>query len=347
MIVDRYILRQVLPPLGIALVILSVLFAVFTLARFLTDASTGMLLLEEVFLITGLRWLIAQDVLIPISLYLSLVFVWGRLYQDLEMDAFAAGGVGSARLMFPMVGLALALALVVAAVSLWGRPWAWGQIYGIRANAEASAEIDRIRSSQFNRYPGGYTVFIEGIQGNGALEGVFIRQREGGDLEMLSAPRGHFDPHVPDGGHLLTLFDALAFRTLGDGRRIHGRFEKLTLHLAAATPETLAGRTKIMHSAALWRSDRPADRAELQWRLSAPVSTLLLLFAGAPLARTGPRQGRWGRLVIALVVYAVYFNLVGVARTWVEQEQLDSIVWVHVLLALFAAFGWWRGGITR
>ncbi len=48
-----------------------------------------------------------------------------------------------------------------------------------------------------------------------------------------------------------------------------------------------------------------------------------------------------------MAVYAVYFNLVGVARTWVEQDKAESVAWVHGLLVLFVALAWWRGPFRR
>ena len=95
MIIDRYLLQQLLPVfLGVSLV-LSVLFTTFTLARFLPDANAGLLQLPEVFRMTLLRGLIAQEVLLPVALYLSVILVWGRLYQDREIDALMAGGLSN------------------------------------------------------------------------------------------------------------------------------------------------------------------------------------------------------------------------------------------------------------
>ena len=83
----------------------------------------------------------------------------------------------------------------------------------------------------------------------------------------------------------------------------------------------------------LFGSPDPNERAELQWRLSTPVSTLLLALLAIPLSRSKPRAGRYGKLLLALGLYVLYFNLLGMARTWVEQQTLASIWWVPGLLA--------------
>jgi hypothetical protein len=39
-------------------------------------------------------------------------------------------------------------------------------------------------------------------------------------------------------------------------------------------------------------------------------------------------------MLVALIIYAVYFNLVDVARTWVELEKAWGIWWAPGVLAL-------------
>ena len=66
----------------------------------------------------------------------------------------------------------------------------------------------------------------------------------------------------------------------------------------------------------------------------ALISTLLLTLAAIPLSRSRPRQGRYAKMLFALGIYAVYFNLLDVARSWVEQGSSRSIWWVPALLAV-------------
>lgn len=347
MIVDRYLLRQTMPSLLAVILTLSFLFITFTLARLLTDAGAGLLQLSEVLRVTWLRWLIAQDVLVPISLYVSVILVWGRLYQEQEMGAMIAGGMSPVRLMRPLAGLAVLLALMVAIFSLEIRPWAWREIYEIKAAAQASAEIERIRSDRFNRYGEDHTVFIDRIYPDGSIEGVFVRKRKAADFELLSAPKGLFTPYAGKDFHKLTLFDAMSFQQFDHGADRFGHFDTMTLNLDAGIPAAVSDRAKVKPSIQLLSSEDAYDYAELQWRVSTPVITLLLLLTAIPLSRTGPRQSRYARLILALAIYAVYFNLLGVARTWVEQDKLPTIGWVHGLLILFIATIWWREILSR
>jgi len=108
----------------------------------------------------------------------------------------------------------------------------------------------------------------------------------------------------------------------------------LSLWIPAGEAGDVAYRSKSTSSFELIGSVSNKDRAELQWRLMTPFSTLLLALLAIPLSRSRPRQGRYARMLLALVIYAVYFNLLDVGRTWVEQGSSVGIWWVPGLLAV-------------
>jgi lipopolysaccharide export system permease protein len=53
-----------------------------------------------------------------------------------------------------------------------------------------------------------------------------------------------------------------------------------------------------------------------------------------PLSHTTPRSGRYSKLAVALIIYLVYSNLLGVGKTWIVQEKVPVWVgtwWVHII----------------
>ncbi len=86
----------------------------------------------------------------------------------------------------------------------------------------------------------------------------------------------------------------------------------------------------------LARSEAPADIAELQWRFSAPLSTILLALLGVPLSRTKPREGKHAKVATALLIYALYYSIGTMAKLGVEQSLIPPLLgiwWVQGLLA--------------
>ena len=80
----------------------------------------------------------------------------------------------------------------------------------------------------------------------------------------------------------------------------------------------------------LWSSSNIKDRAELQWRFTLPLATIIVAVMALPLSRTNPRSGRYAKLAIALLIYLVYSNLLGVGKTWIAQEKNPSMDWYLV-----------------
>ena len=55
------------------------------------------------------------------------------------------------------------------------------------------------------------------------------------------------------------------------------------------------------------------------------------------LSRSRPREGRYGRVGVGLMVYITYANMLAIARVWMEREQVPAwlgVWWVHGVLAL-------------
>jgi len=339
MIIDRYLIREVVQPLLAICAVLIAIFITYSLSRFLVDADAGLLQPGEVAQLTFLKSLISIDVLLPLSLYLAVMTGLGRLYTDSEIYAMRTGGISEACLLRPLMRLTFIVAIVVAVFSTWVRPWAYTWSYTIKAEAEASAETSRIRAARFYTFgESNRTVFIDQIAENGTdLKGVFIRTRKGDDLQVITASKGVFNYLAKPKFHRLQLDDAQVFRKVREGTDFSAQFSSFTLWLPTQTPQAPGFKVKSTPTSVLSLSSAAEDRAEFQWRMSTPISALLLALAAIPLSRSRPRQGRYAKMLLALGIYAVYFNLLDVSRSWVEQGVLGFIWWVPGALGLLVA----------
>ena len=348
MIVDRYITRQIAAPMLLIIGLLVALFVTYSLTRFLTDAATGLLNMAEVSRVTGLRGAIALEVLIPISLYIAIVTGLGRLYSDYEMDALRSAGFSRARLLRPILLLAVAVAGFVWVSSLLVRPWAYASIYNLEAQAEASDELERIKPGQFYHYDDqDRTVFVrEAGSASGDLRGVFVRTRDGDGVEVIASSNGRVKEFATATEHELQLLDARIFRAERGEFNVLGEFAEFRLSLPAAVVTPPPYKSKSAPSRVLAASADPDDRAEYQWRLSTGLSALLLALLAVPLSHSLPRQGRYAKVMIAVGIYAAYYILMGVARTWVEQGSQATLMWVPALLFVVVVISYapWRRG---
>ena len=360
-------------PCFLVAAVLLIIFVGFSLSRFLTQADAGLLNTGEVVRLTFLKVLIALEVLLPIGLFFGLILGLGKLHSDSEIVALQASGMSELRMVRPIVTLAIPLALVIAALSVYVRPWAYAQTYGMLAIAEASSDIDRIKAGQFyltrktalsaedtalsaedtaasqeENSQGSRdrerAIFIEKISPEQVLERIFIRTRTGSEIQVISSQTGVFIERPAAEYHTLELNNARIFKRVDDGPDLFARIDHFTMNVANEQPEPPGYKAKSVASAKLMFSRDPKDQAEFQWRLSTPFSTLLLALLAVPLSRSKPRHGRYAKLLLALVIYAAYFNLIGISRTWVEQQSTTSIWWVPSLLGLLVIVSWlpWR-----
>ena len=158
MIIDRYIMREIIKPTVAVCGILVFIFGCYMATRFLADALVGQLPGTTVIILILLRIAIALEVLLPITLYLSVVVALGRLYKDSEMTALFACGVSMGRVLRPVFYTALLIAVIVASLSLYIRPWAYDKYYQLKAHAEANFDLTRMNDGTFYEIENGARV---------------------------------------------------------------------------------------------------------------------------------------------------------------------------------------------
>jgi lipopolysaccharide export system permease protein len=336
MIIDRYLRHEISVPFLAVSAVLVAIFITFALTRFLIDANAGLLHASEVIQLTFLKALISLEILLPLSLYLAVMIGLGRLYSDSEIYAMRANGISEMRLLKPIVRFALLLAVLIALFSVFVRPWAYAESYRIKAQAEASTEVDRIHPARFYSFGNsGRTVFIKGISNEGTeLDEVFIRTQKNGDLQVITSGAGRMEFDARPGYHRLKLSDVNVYKHVEDGPDAFAELGSFSLWIPAAAAKPVGYKTKSTSTFNLRDSSSTVDLAEFQWRMSTPLSALLLALLAIPLSRSKPRQGRYARMLAAIVIYAVYFNLLDVGRTWVESGDSPGIWWVPALLGL-------------
>lgn len=75
--------------------------------------------------------------------------------------------------------------------------------------------------------------------------------------------------------------------------------------------------------------------AELQWRFTPAVAVVILAFLAIPLSHSNPREGRGGRIVLGILVYALYSNILVLWRSWIADGTLPmwlGLWWIHALV---------------
>lgn len=347
LIIERYIVREVAKPLVAVSAIMVGLFACFSSAKFLSEAVTETLGTSIMLKLILLKTLIALEVLIPIAFYASIVIGLGRFHRDQEIIALRAAGIGGFVVIRATLILAIPIGILVGGLSLFGRPWAYETSYALDASENAELNTDRFQAGRFygNEDSGGIIYIQEKENTDGQMRKVFHYQNNNGSSDIIIASKAHRKQPVADEMPELHLSDGYIYKLLNTAKTDAGstdslvQFKKLVLFLDESD-ETVEYKRKAATTGALLVSDLRTDIAELQWRLSRPLATILLALMAIHLSRASPRQGRGEKILTASLVFAVYYNLSGLAQTWVEQGVIDKfpgVWWLHALMFIIVA----------
>ncbi len=348
MIIDRYLLREILLTwLAVTLVLLVILIS-NRLAGYLADAAAGRIAGSVIFTLLGLKAVSALVMLMPLSLYLAMAFTLGRLHKDNEMAALAACGVGPARLYRPLFMVAVPLSLLLAWLAFSGAPWAADLGYQLRDRAMKTAELGSLTAGRFKEVDGGARVFfVERLSADRTrIENVFVQRRQDNRLQLQSAASAQQYIDAVTGEQVVVMDNGYLYEGLpghADFRIVH--FAHQTLRLPAEDSRNAPRKRDAAASLALLQNGGRRDIAELHWRLAAPISLLVLTLLVLPLAYAAPREGRYGRLLAAVLVYIVYANLTSAANVWLDRGDVPlawGMWWVHALVliaALLLLFG--------
>ncbi len=339
LIIDRYIMREIIKPTVTICVVLIFIFGCYTATRYLADAVSGQLPGTTVFFFILLKIAIALEVLLPTTLYLSVVIAFGRMYKDSEMTALSACGVSKTRVLRPVFLVSLMIAVIVSCLSLYIRPWAYSQFFRLRTQAEANFDLTRMKGGTFYEIEdGARVIFAERVdQQKDKAKRVFIRTERGDNLQVIYADKASQYLEPSTGKQIIVFTDGYLyeFTRRGEKSRII-QFEQSAMPLEPNEKIKPKYRIKAASTGSLAFSDNNEEIAELQWRLSTPLATILLALIGVPLSRSSPRRGKYAKVMTAVVIFALYYNLSAIIKKWVERGVLDTlpgIWWVQLLLA--------------
>ena len=326
--------------LATALVLLAMVLS-HRFANFLSKAANGLLARDSIFLLLGLQTIEILILLIPLAFLLSIMLTLGRLYRDHEMAALAACGYGPLSVYRAVFLLAAPLALLTAGLSLFLSPATMELQFELLAKARKEAEISMFAPGAFREVLEGRHVVYIGALDERELRGVFIQSREpDGDISITTGERGRQETDANGLRHIVLEHGYRYRGTPGRGDYEILSFERAAVRVDTSAPQQAWKHRETLPTRQLLDSSKPIHAAELHMRLNSPFQVLVIALWAPLLARARPRDGRYGRIVAALLIYAINFNLIGVGESWLSHGVVGGRVglwWVHGLFLLFGA----------
>jgi LPS export ABC transporter permease LptG/LPS export ABC transporter permease LptF len=329
-ILDRYVIREIVPPLLLSLLI-------FT---FILEIPPVMDQLEAL-VAKGVPWGVAAQMLltlvpqalgltIPMALLVGLLIGLGRMSGDREAMALLACGVSPYRLLRPVLFLATIAGIAHLYVMIWAIPNANQTFRQLTYDVVTQQVENDVRPQVFfDNFPG-WVLYARDIPPAGGWEDVLVADTSKADATVLyMAARGRlvmdrvkqtvdlvledgtrYSSRGPDGKELETYRFPQQLIVKLDPQSVFPRFELLrgVNELPIPALEQQAA-DKLSHGV----SAHPEIIA-IQQKFSFPVACLVFVVIGLALGLTVAREGKVAGFVVGIAVIFAYYVLLYLAE---------------------------------
>src|SRR5258708_1064799 len=328
---DRYVIREILPPMFLSLLIFTFILDIPLLmqqlqaliAKGVPWATAGRMLLMLIPQALGLT--------IPMSLLVGLLIGLGRMSGDREAVALLACGVSPYRLLRPV----LLLTLVAGAFHLWVMLWAIpdaNQTFRQISYDVISQQVENDVRPQvfFTNFPN-WVLYARDLPPGGGWNDVLVADTTKPEATVLyMARRGRLlldrEKQTVD----LVLEDGTRYSNRGDDRKRVETYrfpQQLVIQLDPKSVfsrfELLRGMNELSISGLLAqaadkrKNGQPAhqEMEAIQQRFSFPASCVVFAIIGVALGLTVARDGKLAGFVVGIAVIFAYYVFLELAQS--------------------------------
>lgn len=345
MLFHSSIRKELARTFGATLVVLITIVMTIILIRTLGQASRGTVNPSEVMLVMGFSVLGYLPVLLTLSLFVSIVGTLSRMYGDSEMVIWHTSGRGLAGLLSPLWWFAWPVLAAVAVLALLVWPWTNQQVLELKVRYEKRGNLERVTPGRFQESADGSRVFFidKDSADNQTGSNVFISATLNGKTSVTSARSGRIEYVNGERFLLLEKGQRLDMPTSAKPEHRLSQFESYGIRLPDDVQATeYAVPAKAIPTLTLLREPTGVNRAELGWRIGMALAAVNLILIAITVPGISPRSGRSGNLILALLTFVVYYNLISLGQAWVAAGRVNMgayLVALHGGVFLIAT-GW-------
>jgi lipopolysaccharide export system permease protein len=340
MIFQRALQRELASAAGATFTVLFSLIVTWTLITILGKAAGGKVASSDVIALIAFAALNYLPTVLILTSFISVLMVVTRSYRDSEMVVWFASGLSLARWIRPVLLFILPIVLLTGVLSFYATPWAKQKSGEYAERFQKREDLQQVSPGQFRESASANRIFfVEGVSGQSAVvHNVFVNTVDEKGTATVVAKEGVITTS-PEGDRYLVLKNGRRYQgTPGSADVQTMEFERYSMRVATKTQE-LDGALGVdaMPSAVLFKGSGPVIQGEILWRIALPITCLLLPLLAIPLGFVNPRAGSSSNLIVALLIFFSYNNLVKVLEGSVRQGKMNfALTWWPLHLALAA-----------
>jgi len=304
--------------------------------------------IQELMPIVGFNMLRDLPIILSLAFFLSIIISISQLYKNSEAVVMNSIGMGDKNFIYLLQPVVIFLFILVFILTIYAVPWAKQQKSFAEDETVNASEFSFITEGKFESFKNGEIVFyasessLADIEGEQNMEEIFIYvSNESKPIVVLASEATKYTDSDNESIYL-RLKNGVRYEGLpGDENVNILDFDRYDLEIVSGEVQrSLSNFSEIEEKTTidLILQGGKLANAEIQWRLSQPISILILSIIGVFLGKTSPRTGKGVNLLFGVIIFMLYNNGLLVAKNSIESGQLNPYLglWsIHILLVLF------------
>jgi len=307
-------------------------------------ASKGIIPNDSILTILVFSLLKYLPILLTLTLFLTILLTLSRWFRDSEMMIWFSSGLGLTSFIRPILFFSLPIILLIGFLSLYLSPWATQKSEEYKAGLKNRDELATISPGSFKESKSKDRVFyVEGFGDLGSkVKNVFVQSEQNGKLGIIVSNEGSRVSTNTDDEYIVLKKGKRYEVNHENNHFTEIKFSDYGFLVEKKLPPIIdVNQVEAMPTLLLLLTKGNREIAEFVWRVSLPISGIVLIILAIPLSFINPRSGRSVNIIIAILIFAVYNNLMGVTQSYINLGKLNPYVGgsiVHLLIILIASY---------
>jgi lipopolysaccharide export system permease protein len=307
-------------------------------------ASKGIIPNDSILTILVFSLLKYLPILLTLTLFLTILLTLSRWFRDSEMMIWFSSGLGLTSFIRPILFFSLPIILLIGFLSLYLSPWATQKSEEYKAGLKNRDELATISPGSFKESKSKERVFYgEGCGDLGSkVKNVFVQSEQNGKLGIIVSNEGSRVSTNTDDEYIVLKKGKRYEVNHENNHFTEIKFSDYGFLVEKKLPPIIdVNQVEAMPTLLLLMTKGNREIAEFIWRVSLPISGIVLIILAIPLSFINPRSGRSVNIIIAIMIFAIYNNLMGVTQSYINLGKLNPYIGgsiVHLLIIMISSY---------
>jgi lipopolysaccharide export system permease protein len=361
-ILAKYLIRNVLIITAAVFIVLGLVIFGNQLVSVIKESLEKGIPIADLLPLVGFKMIRDVPLILSLSLFLAIILAISKSYKDSEAVVMNSLGIGDKHLMVFIQPVVIVIFIFILFLTTIAVPWSKQQRSMIMDRSENSSKFSFIKEGEFQEFKDGDIVFyaskVKNIDGESTqdMEEIFIYTLADNQpiITLAAQAQKYTDINTKS-----------VYLRLKNGTRYHGfpsemnkkilNFDQYDLQIINGEKRqstNIETKTESKPTLDIIFSSDTREIAEWQWRLSQPISVLILSIFAILLGKTSPRGGKNLGVLAGVIVFIIYNNALLIAKSSLEKGDTLPIIglwWVHllVLLIIFVFYAYRHGKLSQ